>query len=76
MKNPPMIHLTVLLLVFKAFFAVAQSNPVPETVEFAGINVSISKEAQALIQNDIKTLTSNRTYLNAKLDHVGNRGSS
>jgi membrane-bound lytic murein transglycosylase D len=70
MKNPPMIHLTVLLLVFKAFFAVAQSNPVPETVEFAGINVTLSKEAQALIQNDIKTLTSNRTYLNAKLDRV------
>jgi membrane-bound lytic murein transglycosylase D len=70
MKNPPMIHLTVLLLVFKAFFAVAQSSPVPETVEFAGINVTISKEAQALIQNDIKTLTSNRTYLNAKLDRV------
>jgi membrane-bound lytic murein transglycosylase D len=70
MKNPPMIHLTVLLLVFKAFFAVAQSNPVPETVEFAGINVSISKEAQALIQNDIKTLTSNKTYLNAKLDRI------
>ena len=75
MKNPPMIHLTVLLLVFRTFFAVAQSNvaqsnPVPETVEFAGINVSISKEAQALIQNDIKTLTSNRTYLNAKLDRI------
>ena len=68
MKNPPMIHLTVLLLVFKTFFAVAQSSP--ETVEFAGINVSISKEAQALIQNDIKTLTSNRTYLNAKLDRI------
>ena len=70
MKNPPMIHLTVLLFVFKTFFAVAQSNPIPETVEFAGINVSISKEAQALIQNDIKTLTSNRTYLNAKLDRI------
>ncbi len=70
MKNPPMIHLTVLLLVFKTFFAVAQSNPVPETVEFAGINVSISKEAQAIIQNDIKTLTGNRTYLNAKLDRI------
>ena len=70
MKNPPMIHLTVLLLIFNAFFAVAQSSPVPETVEFAGINVSLSKEAQALIQSDIKTLTSNRTYLNAKLDRI------
>jgi membrane-bound lytic murein transglycosylase D len=70
MKNPPMIHLTVLLLFFRTFFTVAQSNHVPETVEFAGINVTITKEAQALIQNDIKTLTSNRTYLNAKLDRV------
>ena len=70
MKNPPMIHLTVLLLVFQSFFAVAQSSQVPETVEFAGINVSLSKEAQILIQNDIKILTSNRTYLNAKLDRV------
>jgi membrane-bound lytic murein transglycosylase D len=70
MKNPPMLHLTVLLLFFTSFLTVAQSNPVPETVEFAGINVTISKEAQALIQNDIKTLTSNRTYLNAKLDRI------
>jgi hypothetical protein len=42
MKNPPMIHLTVLLLLLKTFLSVAQSSPVPETVEFAGINVTIS----------------------------------
>lgn len=65
-----MIQLTVLVLVFKSFFLAAQSNQVPETVEFAGINIIISKEAQILIQNDIKTLTSNKTYLNAKLDRV------
>jgi membrane-bound lytic murein transglycosylase D len=70
MKKPPVIHLAALLLFCINLYTVAQSNPVPETVEFAGINVSISKEAQALIQNDIKTLTSNRTYLNAKLDRV------
>ncbi|MCU0467117.1 MAG: LysM peptidoglycan-binding domain-containing protein [Arcicella sp.] len=70
MKNPPIVHLTVLLFFLASFGLVAQSYPVPETVEFAGINVNISKDAQSIIQNDIKTLTSNKTYLNAKLDRI------
>lgn len=70
MKNPPMIHLTVLLFFFASFCSVAQSYPVPETVEFAGVSINISKDAQGIIQNDIKTLLGNKTYLNAKLDRV------
>ena len=65
-----MIHLTVLLFFFASFRSVAQSYPVPETVEFAGVSINISKDAQGIIQNDIKTLLGNKTYLNAKLDRV------
>ncbi|PWK22625.1 membrane-bound lytic murein transglycosylase D [Arcicella aurantiaca] len=70
MKNPPIVHLTVLLLYLASFCSVAQSYPVPETVEFAGVSINISKDAQGIIQNDIKTLLGNKTYLNAKLDRV------
>ena len=70
MKKPPVIHLAKLLFIFLPFIAIAQSNQVPETTEFAGITINISKDAQAIIQNDIKTLLSNKTYLNAKLDRV------
>jgi membrane-bound lytic murein transglycosylase D len=70
MKKPPMIHLAKLLFILFPFVTVAQSYPVPETVEFAGVSISISKDAQSIIQSDIKTLLSNKTYLNAKLDRV------
>jgi membrane-bound lytic murein transglycosylase D len=70
MKKPPVIHLAKLLFILFPFITIAQSYPVPETTEFAGITINISKDAQAIIQNDIKTLLSNKTYLNAKLDRV------
>ncbi len=70
MKKPPMIHLAKLLFILFPFVTVAQSYPVPETVEFAGVSINISKDAQSIIQSDIKTLLSNKTYLNAKLDRV------
>ncbi|MES2517476.1 MAG: LysM peptidoglycan-binding domain-containing protein [Bacteroidota bacterium] len=65
-----MIHLAKLLFILFPFVTVAQSYPVPETVEFAGVSINISKDAQSIIQSDIKTLLSNKTYLNAKLDRV------
>ena len=70
MKKPPVIHLAKLLFIFFPFITLAQPSPVPETTEFAGVTVNISKDAQAIIQNDIKSLLNNRTYLNAKLDRV------
>ncbi len=70
MKNTPKFHLTVLLFFLASFCSVAQSYPVPETVEFAGISINISKDAQGIIQNDIKSLLSNKTFLNAKLDRT------
>ncbi len=70
MKNPPIIHLAKLLFIFFPFVNLAQSYPVPESIEFAGVSINIPKDAQGIIQNDIKTLLSNRTYLNAKLDRV------
>jgi membrane-bound lytic murein transglycosylase D len=70
MKNPPIIHLAKLLFIFFPFVNLAQSYPVPESIEFAGVSINIPKDAQSIIQNDIKTLLSNRTYLNAKLDRV------
>ena len=70
MKKPPVIHLAKLLFIFFPFITIAQSNPVPETTEFAGITINISKDAQAIIQNDIKSLLSNKTYLSAKLDRI------
>ena len=39
---------------------IAQPLLVPETIEFTGITINISKNAQAIIQNDIKTLLSNK----------------
>ena len=70
MKKPPVIHLAKLLFIFFPFITIAQSNQVPETTEFAGITINIAKDAQAIIQSDIKTILSNKTYLNAKLDRV------
>lgn len=70
MKNTPKFHLTVLLFFLASFCSVAQSYSVPETVEFAGISINISKDAQGIIQNDIKSLLSNKTFLNAKLDRT------
>jgi len=39
-------------------------------LSLGGITTNISKDTQAIIQNDIKTLLSNKAYLNAKLDRV------
>lgn len=70
MNKPPFIHLTKLLFIFFPFVNIAQSSPVPETIEFAGITINISKDAQSIIQNDITALLGNKNYLNTKLDLI------
>ena len=70
MTKPLIIHLAKLLFIFFPFVNIAQSYLVPKTTQFAGITINISKDAQTIIQNDIKNLLNNKTYLNAKLDRV------
>ena len=70
MTKPLIIHLAKLLFIFFPFVNVAQSYPVPKTTQFAGVTINISKDAQTIIQNDIKNLLNNKTYLNAKLDRI------
>lgn len=70
MTKLPTFHLVKLLFVFFPFVNIAQSYPVPKITQFAGITIAISNDAQTIIQDDIKNLMSNQTYLNTKLDLV------
>lgn len=70
MKKPPVIHLAKLMFIFFPFITLAQSIQVPETTEFAGVSINISKDARTIIQSDIKNLLSNKSCLNAKLDRI------
>lgn len=70
MTKLPVMYLAKLLFIFFPFVNIAQTYSVPKTTQFAGITINISKDAQAIIQNDIISLLSNQTYLNAKLDRT------
>ena len=70
MTKLPVMYLAKLLFIFFPFVNIAQTYPVPKTTQFAGITINISKDAQAIIQNDIISLLSNQTYLNTKLDRI------
>ena len=70
MTKLPTFHLVKLLFIFFPFVNIAQPYPVPKITQFAGITIAISNDAQTIIQDDIKNLLSNQTYLNAKLDRI------
>jgi membrane-bound lytic murein transglycosylase D len=69
MKKPPVFHLTVGLVFWVLFRVQAQNAPVaPSESIFGGIKISLSTDAQSLVQSEINALWSNRSSLENRLE--------
>lgn len=68
MQKSHFLAVCILYLLFTSAFA--GSLEVPQTMEFAGMNLKIHESARKLIQKDVAALQSNQKYFQMKLERV------